>query len=193
MTNDFKTKIKSIARGLKTQSRNKKVKVFLGYLYTSDVITRYLEMFLTYKKITRAGFSILHTLILEGGSMIPTMLSKKTGRSKYSVTRVVDTLEKMGLVQRISTGTDRRLRKVIITDEGLETVKTATLSSRQRLCEEIFQTLDENRIEELDSLLKEVRNNVKNLTNKIALEGDPDKSSASPPELNIRGPDYKKP
>lgn len=175
MTDNFESTIESVAKGLQAQSRNNKVSAFLGYLYASDVINRYLELVLTYKKITRAGFSILHTLILEGGSMIPTILSKKTGRSKYSVTRVVDTLEKMDLVQRVSIGTDRRLRKVAITNKGLETVKKGTLASRERLCEDIFQTLDEHQIAELDSLLRDVRKNVQNLINKIAREGDPDK------------------
>ena len=81
----------------------------------------------------------------------------------------------MGLVKRTSTGADRRLRKVVITNKGLKTVKEATLSSRERLCEDIFQTLDEHQIAELDSTLRDVRLNVQNLLDKMTREGDPDK------------------
>jgi len=120
MDDQYKKTVKAIARGLKAQSRDPRVKVFLSYLYTSDIFNKYLDTVLTYKNVSRAGFSVLHYLVLNGGSMIPTVISKKTARSKYSVTRVIDTLEKMGLVERLPAGKDRRTRRVRITEKGRE-------------------------------------------------------------------------
>ncbi len=96
MAHQDKSLIKAMARQLRAQTRNARVKVFLSYLYTSDIVNKFLDNELVHEKVTRAGFSVLHLLILNGGSMIPTTISKKTARSKYSVTRVVDTLEKTG-------------------------------------------------------------------------------------------------
>jgi DNA-binding MarR family transcriptional regulator len=118
---------------------------------------------LTYKKVTRAGFSILHYLILSGGSLMPTVISKKTTRSKYSVTRVVDTLEKIGLVRRLPLGEDRRIRRVIITNKGLETVRNATLASREQICRDIFGNLDARELDGLDNSLRQVRKRVHRL------------------------------
>jgi DNA-binding MarR family transcriptional regulator len=164
--------IKTMAKGLRAQARNPRVKVFLSYLYTSDIVNKYLDSALAHEKVTRAGFSVLHFLILNGGSMIPTTISKKTARSKYSVTRVVDTLEKMGLVERLSSGGDRRTRRIGITPRGLETVKNATLASREALCNDIFRTLSEKDIVELDNVLRGVRKNVLCLLESKAAGGD---------------------
>jgi DNA-binding MarR family transcriptional regulator len=165
MAHPDRNTIKAMARELRTQTRDSRVKVFLSYLYTSDIINKYLDNELAHDKVTRAGFGVLHFLILNGGSMIPTTISKKTARSKYSVTRVVDTLEKMGLVERLSSGGDRRTRHIGITPKGLETVKNTTLASREALCQSIFANLDEERITALDDILRDVRNNVFSLLN----------------------------
>jgi DNA-binding MarR family transcriptional regulator len=160
MARPDKNTIKTTSRALRAQSRDSRVKVFLSYLYTSDIFNKYLDTVLAHEKVTKAGFGVLHFLILNGGSMIPTTISKKTARSKYSVTRVVDTLEKMGLVERLSTGSDRRTRRIGITAKGLETVKNATLASREELCHNIFRTLSDESITTLDGILRQVRKNI---------------------------------
>jgi DNA-binding MarR family transcriptional regulator len=161
-----------MAKGLRAQTRNPRVKVFLSYLYTSDIVNKYLDTVLAHEKVTRAGFGVLHFLILNGGSMIPTTISKKTARSKYSVTRVVDTLEKLGLVERLSGGGDRRTRRIGITTRGMEMVKKATLASREALCNDIFRTLGEKDLAELDRVLREVRKNVISLLKNAPGDGD---------------------
>ena len=166
--------IKTTARELRVQARNSRVKVFLSYLYTSDIINKYLDTQLAHEKVTRAGFGVLHFLVLNGGSMIPTTISKKTARSKYSVTRVVDTLEKLGLVERLSSGGDRRTRRIGITPKGLETVKNSTLATRQALCDDIFRTLTDENIVEMDSILREVRMNVLNLLESVSADESED-------------------
>jgi DNA-binding MarR family transcriptional regulator len=171
MTDQDRPVIKTMARALRTQSRNSRVKVFLSYLYTSDIVNRYLDAELTDEKVTRAGYAVLHFLILKGGSMIPTTISKKTARSKYSVTRIIDTLEKQGLVERLSKRGDRRAKRVSITPQGLEAVKCGTLTLRQRLCDDIFRTLSKNQITELEGILREVRKNVFSLLKARGAEG----------------------
>jgi DNA-binding MarR family transcriptional regulator len=160
MVHPDRNTIKTMARELRAQSRNPRVRAFLSYLYTEDILTRYLDNKLAHEKVTRAGFGVLHFLILNGGSMIPTTISKKAARSKYSVTRVIDALEKMGLVERLLPGEDRRTRRISITAAGLETVRNATLASRRALCDDIFRTLSEAQLAELGSILRELRRNI---------------------------------
>jgi len=160
MDDRFKENIDSMAKEIRAQARNIKVDTFLSYLYTSDIINKYLDVILPDRKITRAGFNVLHNLILNDGVMIPTEISKKTVRSKYSVTRVIDTLEKQGLVERQPAGKDRRTRGVRITRKGLKAVEEATIDARQRLSHDIFQMLDEKRLTEFNDVLKQVRRHV---------------------------------
>jgi len=171
MAHPDKNTIKTMARELRAQSRNSRVRVFLSYLYTSDIVNKYLDMELVHEKVTRAGFGVLHFLILNGGSMIPTTISKKTARSKYSVTRVVDMLERLGLVERLSTGVDRRTRRIGITPKGLETVRNATLASREAMCEDIFRSLSEEHLADLGNILREVRKNILSLLESKETDG----------------------
>ena len=167
MDHKFKENIDSTANEIREQSRNLKVDTFLSYLYTSDIINRYLDLARPDRKISRAGFNVLHNLILNDGSMIPTNISKKTFRSKYSVTRVIDTLEKEGLVKRMPVGKDRRTRRIDITKKGLQVVEDATIDSRGKLSQDIFSIMDEGRLVEFNDDLKKIRRHVLSLINEI--------------------------
>jgi len=170
MDSDIKESIESMAKEIRTQAQTMKVDTFLAYLYTSDIINKYLYMVLADQQVSRAGFNILHILILNDGTMLPSKISKKTLRSKYSVTRAIDTLEKQGLVERLPIGQDRRTRRVNITRKGLEVVKNATIDSRERISHDIFRTLDRKQTEELNSSLKTLRKHVLTLIDEIIAE-----------------------
>ena len=47
-------------------------------------------------------------------------LSNRTYRDKPSITRLVDNLEKLGLVERKESATDRRINRIYLTDAGKE-------------------------------------------------------------------------
>jgi DNA-binding MarR family transcriptional regulator len=159
-----------MAKEIRDQAQDMKVDTFLSYLYTADIINRYLYMVLADQQVSRAGFTILHFLILNDGNLLPTEISKKALRSKYSVTRAIDTLEKQKLVERLPIGKDRRNRRVIITRKGLEVVKNATIDSRERFSQDIFHILGEKKLEELNSTLKQLRKHVLKLIDNISKE-----------------------
>ena len=167
MDDKFKENIDSMAKEIRDQAGSIKVDTFLSYIYTSDIINRYLDLLLPDRKISRAGFNILHNLILNDGSMIPTDISRKTFRSKYSVTRVIDTLEKQGLVKRRPIGKDRRTRRISITRKGLKAVEDATIDSRERISQNIFRILEDDRLVEFNDALKKLRRHVLALIDEI--------------------------
>ena len=110
-------------------------------------------------RLPKPGTTFSTSLILNDGTLTSTEISKRVWRTKYSVTKVIDTLEKQGYVTRTSMGadSDRRMKKIQITSKGLKHVKTATTLSRKQVSEQIFRGLSEQQIGELNKLLKQLR------------------------------------
>lgn len=163
MTESFKDSIESIAADIRTQARHLRVDTFLSLIYTADVVNRYLDIELTKQPASRTGFNVLNNLILHGGIMTPTDISKRIFRSKHAVTRIIDTLEKQGLVKREPIGEDRRTRKVSITKKGLELIKVTTADEQRRISHAVFSPLNEKQTKELNMILREVRKHVLSL------------------------------
>jgi MarR family transcriptional regulator, transcriptional regulator for hemolysin len=166
MDDKLKEDIGSIAREIRAQARDIKVDTFLSYLSTCDVINRYFDLLLTDSNISKAGLNVLHSLILNDGSMIPTDISRETFRSKYSVTRVIDTLEGQGLVKRNAAGRDRRTRRVDITRKGLKVVEDVT-NSLHGMSQNIFKPVDGDHLGEFNDGLKKVGRHVLELIGEV--------------------------
>jgi DNA-binding MarR family transcriptional regulator len=155
--------LQSIADEIREQAAQLRVLTFLSFVYTADVVNRYLDIELARYPVGRTGFSVLHNLVLHGGTMTPTDLSKRLFRSKHAVTRVVDNLEKLGFVKRDAIGRDRRVRKVSITKEGLAFVKESQAVGQQRMGHMLFSPLDQRQIEDMGTMLRQIREHVLNL------------------------------
>jgi DNA-binding MarR family transcriptional regulator len=89
--------------------------------------------------------------------MTPTKLSERVFRSKHAVTRIVDKLEKLGFVKRGNIVTDRRVRKVSITNEGLSFIKEAQAVGQQRLSHILLHPLEQKQLETLRKTMKQMR------------------------------------
>lgn len=149
--------LQSMADEIREEAAHLRILTFLSFVYTADVVNRYLDIELGRYPVGRTGFSVLHNLILHGGTMIPTNLSQRVFRSKHAVTRVVDKLEKLGFVKRGNIGSDRRFRKVSITKEGLAFIKESQAAGQQRLGHVLMTPLDQEQIETLHSMMKQIR------------------------------------
>jgi DNA-binding MarR family transcriptional regulator len=149
--------LQSMADAIREQADQLRVLTFLSFIYTADVANRYLDIELARYPIGRTGFSVLHNLVLHGGTMTPTTLSERVFRSKHAVTRVVDKLEKLGFVKRGNIGSDRRVRKVSITKEGLEFVKESQAAGQQRLGHVLLSPLDKEEKKTLRTMMKQIR------------------------------------
>src|SRR4030043_1087825 len=149
--------LQSMADAIREQAEQLRILTFLSFVYTADVINRYLDIELARYPVGRTGFSVLHNLVLHGGTMTPTKLSDRIFRSKHAVTRVVDKLEKLGFVKRGTIGSDRRVRKVSITKEGLVFVKESQAAGQQRVGHILLPPLDQKQIETLRTNMKQIR------------------------------------
>ena len=149
--------IQSMADEIREQAAQLRVLTLLSLIYTSDVINRYLDIEVARYPVGRTGFSVLHNLVLHGGTMTPTNLSQRVFRSKHAVTRVVDKLETLGFVKRDAIGADRRVRKVSITKEGLSFVKKSQATGQQRMGHVLLNPLDRKQIESLRKMMNKIR------------------------------------
>jgi DNA-binding MarR family transcriptional regulator len=118
----------------------------------ADVLNRYTEIVLK-DKFSWLQTSALIFTITRGGSLTPSQLARIMLRSNYSVTKIVDGLEKDGLVQRIHNGQDRRSIDVEITTKGLDYI-ISILKNVEVAENELKSCLSE---EELDNLVPTIR------------------------------------
>jgi DNA-binding MarR family transcriptional regulator len=146
-----------MAEEIREQAAQLRVLNFLSFIQTADVVNRYLDIEVARYPVGRTGFSVLHNLVLHGGTMKPTNLSERIFRSKHAITRVVDNLEKLGFVKRDAIGSDRRVRKVSITKEGLAFVKESQAAGQQRIGHVLLDPLDQKQIEALGTMMKQIR------------------------------------
>jgi DNA-binding MarR family transcriptional regulator len=155
MDDNFKKDIDSLRKEILIRAEDPVVKAYTALYLTYDIVDNFASSELNVQEVTHAGQNILHILIMNGGSMIATEISKQAWRSKYSVTRVIDTLEKNGYVTRTQSDHqgDRRKKLISITKKGLAiSKKTATISDT-RLCYQVMEGLSQQEIEDLYKIL----------------------------------------
>jgi len=172
VTENIKDSMESLANEIRSLAQQMRVSVFLSMIYTADVVNRYLDIALIELPASRTGFNILHNLILRGGTMTPTDISKRIFRSRQGVTKTIDTLEKQGLVKREPIGEDRRTRKVSITREGVKLIKKTSSEGRERISRDILQPLNETQIEDLGTSLRQIRKHVLSLISDYQIQQD---------------------
>ncbi len=89
----------------------------------ADTIMRYLEITMKRDDISPLHVIAMYHLVRSGGSLTPTQLSEAMFRSKHSVTKIMDNLEKEGFIIRDFSSHDRRVTVIRVTAAGLEYVK----------------------------------------------------------------------
>lgn len=94
--------------------------------------------------------------------MIQTELSTRVFRSKYTITKTVDMLEKNGWVERQPVAADRRAKNVVITTKGLELIRNS-MDRMLKMSQSAVSCLDETERKQLRSINKKLREHVSNL------------------------------
>lgn len=154
MTNTVSNeKMESLSEEIKAQAKYFRQNVFLSFVYTADILNKYLEIQMRKYGAKPIRFNILTNLVTHGGKMKPTDLSKRVFRSKTTLTRVIDGLEKDGLVRREPIGEDRRIREVAITLEGVKLVEE-TMTGREEITNMAMSCLNKEQTNQLGAILK---------------------------------------
>jgi DNA-binding MarR family transcriptional regulator len=110
-------------------------------------------------EITIEQWSILYHLWKEDG-LSQQELCTRTFRDKASITRLIDNIEKLGLVERIASKDDRRVNLVYLTDAA-KPLQEATYHLANQTMNEALQGISKEEIEVVKSVFQRVYENSK--------------------------------
>ena len=117
------------------------------------------------KKFNQAGimvtieqWSVLYQLWKEDGKS-QQELCNATFRDKPSITRLIDNLEKLGLVKRVSDDRDRRINKVFLTKNALK-LQEDTMVLAEETLNEALEGVPADQVELCKEVLQRVYDNL---------------------------------
>jgi DNA-binding MarR family transcriptional regulator len=110
-------------------------------------------------EITIEQWSVLYHLWKQDG-LSQQELCNATFRDKPSITRLVDNLEKLKLVKRVSSKEDRRMNLIFLT-ETAKRLQDATMELANQTLNEALVNVDAADIELCKSVLQQVYDNLK--------------------------------
>ena len=109
--------------------------------------------------ITIEQWSVLYHLWKQEG-LSQQDLCHATFRDKPSITRLVDNLEKMGLVKRVPSETDRRINMIYLTKQA-QKLQERTMELAEETLNEALTTVPPDKIETCKEVLQIVYDNLK--------------------------------
>ncbi len=142
----------------------------LSILMSYEVLTRYLEIQLKQHDATLTRFNIMSNLFKNGGEMTPSDIAESVFREKNSITAVINTMERQGVVRRTPSTDDRRSVKVTITDKGWKEANQLNPVA-QELSREALSCLEKERIEELVEIMRQIRESLLPKISKTTVNG----------------------
>jgi DNA-binding MarR family transcriptional regulator len=154
MNNNFENDIDSLAESIKIFAGRLKVDAFYTLIEVSDLVKKYAEIYTSQKPTSISGYNVLSAIVLNGSKLTATEISKQVFRSRYTVTRLIDTLEKQGLVERRLTKTDRRIKHVYITKKGVKLIEKASVDMKEAVINIAFEPLSPDSVQQLNDSLK---------------------------------------
>ncbi len=127
----------------------------------ADVVTRYTEIVLKQKEnqVSWLRASALRFIITRGGKLTLSQLAAVMLRSNYSITKLVDGLEKDGLVKRFRNKKDGRSYEVKVTQAGLDYV-ISRFGDTEAAENELRSCLNEDEIRDLAVIIRKVRDSL---------------------------------
>ncbi|MCU0426566.1 MAG: MarR family transcriptional regulator [Candidatus Kapabacteria bacterium] len=136
--------------------RNESHKAIINVIYTGNWLTAKHSKFLKKFDLTEQQFNILR--ILRGQRPKPASIGLLRDRmlDKMSdVSRLVERLRKLGLVEREVSPTDRRTVEIVITKLGVQLL--SRIDRKNREIDATVQNLSEEELQQLNTLLDKLR------------------------------------
>lgn len=109
--------------------------------------------------VTSEQWSIMFCLTDEDG-ITHKELARKTEKDRANVTRLVDQLERKGLVQRVNNPEDRRSIQLYLTETGKEIVDKL-IPIEQSFIENMLSGISEEEIAQFTAVMSKVNQNLK--------------------------------
>jgi DNA-binding MarR family transcriptional regulator len=128
----------------------------LSILMSYEVLARYLEVGFRRHDVSLIRFNIMSNLFKNGGEMTPSEIAESVFREKNSVTAVINTLEREGVVRREPSPDDGRSVKVVITDKGWREANRLNPIA-QELSREALSCMNRAQVETLVDIMRTLR------------------------------------
>ena len=109
--------------------------------------------------LTIEQWSVLYQLWKEDGKS-QQELCNATFRDKPSITRLVDNLEKLGLVKRVPAANDRRINKVYLTKQAIK-LEEESMAIAEETLNEALEGVPAEHIDLCKEVLQKVYDNLK--------------------------------
>jgi DNA-binding MarR family transcriptional regulator len=155
-----RTQPKPLPRDIKDALNQIKETDFWLCVQFADTLLRYIEITMKQDSVvSRLQGSALYFLLLNGGESTPTSLARDILRSKHSVTKIIDSLERERLVVRDFTHKDRRVTSVRLTKAGLEHLRQRFSRGNER-AKKVMDSLDTKEQKRLIELTDKMRRKI---------------------------------
>jgi DNA-binding MarR family transcriptional regulator len=105
---------------LQSQNKDPGIRTFRDLLSLSHLIENYLEERLNSDGINRTQRMIVLLILAKNDYMTPTEISKMTYHTIDTINKSINVLNKLGLTESVRSEKDRRIRKVTLTEKGVE-------------------------------------------------------------------------
>lgn len=140
----------------KIKTGDTKVDAFIGLARVAHIIDGLLERQLSKYNINRSEYILLDVLKETGTSLRPSDLKIWLHLAKHTITMLINSLERKGLVQRRIDDSDRRSLQVSLTSRGWE-LTGQIMPVRRQVVHEVMSCLPEEQIEKMDAWLETLR------------------------------------
>ncbi len=133
--------------------------MLLSVITSYEVLQRYLEIELKRGGATPIKFHVMSTLFKNGGEMTPSNIGKRVFRANNTISAVINSLERQGLVRKEPSKHDGRSFNVVITDQGWQEANQLN-PIVQEISRQILSCLDKEQIEALMDIMRTIRNSL---------------------------------
>lgn len=135
----------------------KSAEAIVALLRTTDEIKRRISEVTAREDITPQQYNVLRILRGAGDEGLPTLeVGKRMIERSPGITRLIDRMEKKGLVTRNRSGSDRRCVPCKITSRGIE-VLDSLRDPMARIEADIDQKISSDNLDQLIELLADLR------------------------------------
>ena len=139
---------------------NTVLRAYLLFLYIAHIVQEYANDHL-YRQvgISEVQYRALGHIVINGGSIRPSELSKQLSRVQHNTTTLIDRLRAGGLVTTERDNGDRRYVNINVTDKGRE-VYIKTYPVAREIVNQVMSSISEEDAVKLEELLSVIEQNI---------------------------------
>lgn len=156
-------KWQTLAAEVQRQNENPYLKCLREFMKLSHLLGKYLDTKLGVYGLNRTQRRIISFIVCRSKPMTPTELSKLTTLTIDSINKSIDNLDKMGLTRSYRYRKDRRVRKVTLTEKGLEMIENS-LPLRQEVLSQAMGCFNPDEIKTFSEYIQRTLNQISRLS-----------------------------